>query len=92
MNRKPSYTAKRSACIRAGGSDSVLKITAFHRDAKAAIRSITGGLDLQRATTASAPYFKLPQALQTHLVRKMKRMYDEHQFGFDNSHAFRPRK
>lgn len=69
-----------------------LKIIAFHRDAKAAIRAITGNLDGQRSTTASAPYFKLPPALQTHLVRKMRRMYDEHQFGFDNGNAFKPRK
>lgn len=69
-----------------------LKIIAFHRDAKAAIRAITGDLDGQRSTTASAPYFKLPPVLQTHLVRKMKRMYQEHQFGFDNSYAFKPQK
>lgn len=69
-----------------------LKMIVFHRDAKAAIRAITGNLDLQRSTTASAPYFKLPPVLQKHLVRKMKRMYDEHQFGFDNSHAFKPQK
>jgi len=30
--------------------------------------------------------------MQTHLVRKMKRMYDEHKFGFDNSHGFKPQK
>ncbi|MFS2015644.1 hypothetical protein ACEN88_03590 [Massilia sp. CT11-108] len=69
-----------------------LKMIAFHRDAKVAIRAITGNLDLQRSTTASASYFKLPPVLQTHLVRKMKRMYDEQQFGFDNSHAFKPQK
>lgn len=69
-----------------------LKMIAFHRDAKAAIRAVTGDLDLQRSTTASASYFKLPPVLQTHLVRKMKRMYDEQQFGFDNSHAFKPQK
>lgn len=69
-----------------------LKMIAFHRDAKAAIRAITGDLDLQRSTTASAPYFKLPPVLQKHLVRKMSRMYDENQFGFDNSHAFKPQK
>lgn len=69
-----------------------LKIIAFHRDTKAAIRAITGDLDLQRSTTASAPYFKLPPALQMHLVRKMSRMYDEDMFGFDNSHAFKPLK
>lgn len=69
-----------------------LKMIVFHRDAKAAIRAITGNLDRQRSTTASPPYFKLPPVLQTHLVRKMKRMYDEHQFGFDNSYAFRPQK
>jgi hypothetical protein len=69
-----------------------LKIIAFHRDTKAAIRASTGDLDLHRSTTASAPYFKLPPVLQTHLVRKMRRMYEEHQFGFDNSHAFKPVK
>ena len=69
-----------------------LKMIVFHRDAKAAIRAITGDLDLQRSTTASAPYFKLPPVLQKHLVRKMNRMYDENQFGFDNSHAFKPQK
>ena len=69
-----------------------LKIIVFHRDAKAAIRAITGDLDGQRSTTASAPYFKLPPVLQTHLVRKMNRMYDDDQFGFDNSHAFKPQK
>ena len=69
-----------------------LKIIAFHRDTKIAIRAITGNLDLQRSTTASASYFKLPPVLQTHLVRKMKRMYDDDQFGFDNTYAFRPQK
>jgi len=69
-----------------------LKMIVFHRDAKAAIRAITGDLDLQRSTTASAPYFKLPPVLQMHLVRKMKRMYEENQFGFDNSHGFKPQK
>jgi len=69
-----------------------LKLIAFHRDAKAAIRAVTGDLDLQRSTTASASYFKLPPVLQRHLVRKMSQMYDEHQFGFDNSHAFKPQK
>lgn len=72
--------------------DGRLKIIVFHRDAKAAIRAITGNLDLQRSTTASAPYFKLPAVLQTHLVRKMNTMYDKHQFGFDNSHGFKPQK
>jgi hypothetical protein len=69
-----------------------LKMIAFHRDAKAAIRAITGKLDLQRSTTASTPYFTLPPILQTHLVRKMNRMYDEDIFGFDNSHGFKPQK
>ena len=69
-----------------------LKIIAFHRDAKAAIRAITGDLDGQRSTTASAPYFKLPPVLQTHLVRKMERMYEAHQYGFDNSYGFKPQK
>lgn len=69
-----------------------LKIIVFHRDTKAAIRAITGDLDGQRSTTASPPYFKLPPVLQTHLVRKMKRMYDERQFEFDNSYGFKPRK
>jgi hypothetical protein len=69
-----------------------LKIIVFHRDTKAAIRAITGDLDPHRSTTASAPYFKLPPILQKHLVRKMRRMYDGHQFGFDNGHDFRPQK
>jgi hypothetical protein len=69
-----------------------LKMIAFHRDAKVAVRAITGDLDLQRSTNASASYFKLPPVLKAHLVRKMKRMYDENQFGFDNSHAFKPQK
>lgn len=69
-----------------------LKSIAFHRDAKAAIRAITGHLDGERSITASGPYFTLPPVLQTHLVRKMKRMCDENQFGFDNTYAFRPRK
>lgn len=69
-----------------------LKVIVFHRDVKAAIRAITGNLDPQRSTTASPPYFKLPPVLQTHLVSKMRRMYDEDQFGFDNSDAFKPQK
>jgi hypothetical protein len=69
-----------------------VKIIAFHRDAKAAIRAITGHLDGQRSITASGPFFKLPPVLQTHLMRKMKRMYHENQFGFDNTYAFKPRK
>jgi hypothetical protein len=69
-----------------------LKMIVFHRDAKAAIRAITGTLDGQRSTVASAPYFKLPAVLQTHLVRKIKRMCEEKEFGFDNSYGFKPQK
>ena len=69
-----------------------LKIIAFHRDAKAAIRAITGTLDGQRSTTASAPYFKLPPVLQAHLVRKIQWMHDEDLFGFNDSHGFKPQK
>lgn len=69
-----------------------LKMIAFHRDAKAAIRAITGHLDGQRSTTASAPYFRLPAALQKHLVRKIKQMCEENEFGFDNTYAFKPQK
>jgi hypothetical protein len=69
-----------------------LKMIVFHRDVKAAIRAITGNLDLQRSTTASATYFKLPSVLQIHLVSKIHRMYDDKQFGFDNSNGFKPQK
>jgi hypothetical protein len=69
-----------------------LKIIVFHRDAKAAIRAVTGNLDGQRSTTASPPWFKLPPVLQAHLMRKMKQMYDKDQFGFDNTYGFKPRK
>lgn len=69
-----------------------LKIIVFHRGAKAAIRAITGVLDDQRSTTASAPYFKLPPVLQTHLVRKMKRMYAERQFGFGDTTPSKSKK
>jgi len=82
----------RNGGILEDGYQGRLKIIAFHRDAKAAIRAITGDLDGERSTTASAAYFTLPAALRTHLVRKMSRMYDKGQFGFDNSYAFRPQK
>lgn len=69
-----------------------LKIIVFHRGAKAAIRAITGVLDDQRSTTASAPYFKLPPVLQTHLERKMERMFAEGQFGFGGTSPAKPKK
>ncbi|WP_332878377.1 hypothetical protein [Massilia sp. S19_KUP03_FR1] len=86
------FYAKDSGKMLSDPYEGGLKMIVFHRHAKAAIRAITGNLDLQRSTTASAPYFKLPPVLQMHLVRKMNRMYDEDQFGFDNSHAFKPQK
>jgi len=61
-----------------------LKIIVFHRNNKAAIRAITGGLDSDRLTTASPPYFKLPPVLKKHLERKITRMHAERQFAFGN--------
>jgi len=69
-----------------------LKIIAFHRDAKAAIRAVTGPLDGERSTTASAPYFKLPAVLRTHLVAKIRRLHEARGFAFDDSYAFRPQR
>ncbi|MFP5391814.1 MAG: M949_RS01915 family surface polysaccharide biosynthesis protein [Gammaproteobacteria bacterium] len=66
------------------------KLIVFHKGSKAAIRATTHDLDPGRETSASPPYFKLPVSLQAYLVKKMKRMYEDHLFGFDNSHGFRP--
>ena len=69
-----------------------LKIIIFHRGAKAAIRAVTGGLDDERSTTASEPYFKLPRILQTHIERKMERMFANRQFAFDGGSPSREKK
>lgn len=69
-----------------------LKLITFYKGEKVAIRAITGMLDDSRSTTASPNFFILPKRAQGHLVAKMKRMYDNRQFGFDNSFGFKPRR
>ena len=69
-----------------------IKIITFYKGQKVAIRAVTGTLDDSRSTTASSNFFKLPKKAQGHLVEKMKRMYDNRQFGFDNSFGFKPRR
>lgn len=66
------------------------KLIVFHKGSKAAIRATTHDLDPGRETSASPAYFKLPASVQAYLVRKMKGMYEDDLFGFDNSHGFRP--
>lgn len=77
------------------GSDAYagrIKIITFYKGQKVAIRAVTGELDGARHTTASANFFALPQQAQRYLVKKMQRMYDDGQFGFDNSFGFKPRR
>jgi hypothetical protein len=68
------------------------KIILFYKGQKVVIRGISGILDEDRSTTATANYFTLPQKVQDHLIAKLKYMYDEGIFGFDNSHDFKIRK
>ena len=68
-----------------------MKIIMFYKSTKIAIRATTGDLDSQRSTTANENFFKLPTKIQKHLVAKMKKMYDEDVFGFDNSNKFIPK-
>lgn len=60
-----------------------IEIITFYEGQKVAIRAVTGMLDDSRSTTASQNFFELPKRAQGYLVEKMKRMYDNHQFGFD---------
>lgn len=69
-----------------------IKIIMFYKGQKVAIRAVTGTLDGSRSTTASANFFLLPKKVRSYLVKKMKRMYDDGQFGFDNSFEFNPRR
>lgn len=69
-----------------------IKIITFYKGQKVVIRAVTGPLDGSRSTTASANFFKLPKKVQSHLTKKMKQMYDNGQFGFDNSFGFNPRR
>lgn len=69
-----------------------IKLITFYKGQKVAIRAVTGMLDGSRSTTASPNFFTLPKKAQDHLVATMKRMYDNHQFGFDNSFGFKPRR
>lgn len=69
-----------------------IKLITFYKGDKVAIRAVTGTLDNSRSTTASPNFFTLPKKAQGHLVAKMKRMYENHQFGFDNSFGFKPRR
>lgn len=68
-----------------------LKIVMFYKGQKVVIRAMTGALDPQRSTTANDQFFKLPVKLQKHLIAKMKKMYDDGIFGFDNSNNFIPK-
>jgi hypothetical protein len=69
-----------------------IKLITFYKGQKVAIRAVTGTLDEARSTTASPNFFTLPKKVQGHLVKKMQQMYDDGQFGFDNSFGFRPRR
>jgi hypothetical protein len=69
-----------------------LKIIMHYKGIKIAIRAKTGTLDDERATTASGTFFALPSSVQLYLVHKMKNMYEDNIFGFDNSYDFVPRK
>ena len=69
-----------------------IKIIAFHQGRKVVIHAITGNLDGDRSTRANAEFFALPNAVRVHLVKKMARMYEAGQFGFDNSDDFMPKK
>lgn len=69
-----------------------IKLITFYKGEKVAIRAVTGMLDDARSTTASPNFFILPKKAQGHLVAKMKRMYENRQFGFDNSYGFKPRR
>jgi hypothetical protein len=69
-----------------------IKIITFYKGQKVVIRAVTGPLDGSRSTTASANFFTLPRKVQSHLIKKMKQMYETRQFGFDNSFGFNPRR
>lgn len=69
-----------------------IKIVAFHQGRKVVIHAITGDLDGDRSTSANAEFFALPKAVREHLVKKMARMYEAGQFGFDNGNDFVPKK
>jgi hypothetical protein len=69
-----------------------IKIVMFYKGSKVVIRARTGELDHERKTTASPSFFTLPTKVQKHLVLKMKGMYNNHTFGFDNSFNIFPDK
>lgn len=69
-----------------------IKIIAFHQGRKVVIHAITGNLDGDRSTRANAEFFALPKSVREHLVKKMARMYEAGQFGFDNGNDFVPKK
>lgn len=69
-----------------------MTVVTFYKGQKVIINAITGSEDRDRKTVASANFFTLPLAIKQHLIYKMKNMYDNDDFGFDNSHNFMPRR
>jgi len=69
-----------------------IKIVMFYKGNKIIIRAVTGNLDGERSTTATDNFFTLPVSVQKYMVQKMKAMYENGQFGFDNSYQFKPVK
>lgn len=69
-----------------------IKIITFYKGQKVVIRAITGMLDGSRSTRATANFFTMPKQAQSHLVKKMEQMYQDREFGFDNSYGFKPRR
>lgn len=69
-----------------------IKIIMYYKGSKVAIRAKTSIYDGERATTASATFFTLPPKVRSYLVSKMENMYNNKDFGFDNSYKFIPQR
>lgn len=69
-----------------------MKNIVLHGPSRAQVEGISGLLDHERSLKADSAYFALPQAIRAHLVGKFRAVYESNQFGYDNSHGFRPQK
>jgi hypothetical protein len=69
-----------------------IKIIMYYKGSKVAIRAKTSIYDGEKETSASATFFTLPPKVRIYLVSKMESMYNNRDFGFDNSFKFIPRR
>ncbi|MFZ6657339.1 M949_RS01915 family surface polysaccharide biosynthesis protein [Undibacterium sp. TJN19] len=86
------YDQKDSNAVNTDAYSGRIKIILLYKGSKVVIRAITGTLDGERQTTATENFFLLPASMQKYLVKKMAKMYELDQYGFDNSYKFVPRK